>query len=135
AGTGDRPAVRAARGISGAQGQRELRQAPEGPGRSGGTSPVRPAVLQRRRARLQRRHPADTRRAGRPRHGLWRCRVLPGRGSRARGPRTGPAPMTRLLLLLLALAWMLPAAAEDGAGERIVDYDVDIAIQADGSLE
>lgn len=42
--------------------------------------------------------------------------------------------MTRLLVLLLALAWTLAAAAQDG-GERILDYDVDIAIQADGSLE
>jgi len=43
--------------------------------------------------------------------------------------------MTRLLALLLALAWALPAAAQDGGGERILGYDVDIAIQADGSLE
>ena len=43
--------------------------------------------------------------------------------------------MTRLLALLLALAWALPAAAQQDGGERILDYDVDIAIQADGSLE
>lgn len=43
--------------------------------------------------------------------------------------------MTRLLALLLALAWALPALAQQGAGERILDYDVDIAIQADGALE
>lgn len=42
--------------------------------------------------------------------------------------------MTRLLALLLALLWAVPAAAQDG-GERILDYDVDIAIQADGNLE
>lgn len=42
--------------------------------------------------------------------------------------------MIRLLALLLALAWALPAAAQN-RGERILDYDVDIAIQADGSLE
>ncbi|NLB57950.1 MAG: DUF2207 domain-containing protein, partial [Gammaproteobacteria bacterium] len=43
--------------------------------------------------------------------------------------------MTRLLALLLALAWALPAAAQQDGGQRILDYDVDIAIQADGSLE
>lgn len=43
--------------------------------------------------------------------------------------------MTRLLALLLALAWALPALAQRDGGERIVDYDVDIAVQADGSLE
>lgn len=43
--------------------------------------------------------------------------------------------MTRLLALLLALAWALPALAQDGGGERILDYDVVIAIQADASLE
>ena len=43
--------------------------------------------------------------------------------------------MTRLLALLLALAWALPAAAQQDGGERILDYDVDIAIQTDGSVE
>ena len=43
--------------------------------------------------------------------------------------------MTRLLALLLALAWSLPAAAQQDGGERILDYDVDIAIQANGGLE
>lgn len=43
--------------------------------------------------------------------------------------------MTRLLALLLALAWALPALAQQDGGERIVDYDVDIAVQADGNLE
>lgn len=43
--------------------------------------------------------------------------------------------MIRLLALLLALAWAAPAATQDRGGERILGYDVDIAIQADGSLE
>ena len=43
--------------------------------------------------------------------------------------------MTRLLALLLALAWILPAQAQERAGERILGYDVDIAIQTDGSLD
>ncbi|MGY0634815.1 DUF2207 domain-containing protein [Luteimonas sp. A478] len=43
--------------------------------------------------------------------------------------------MTRLLALLLALIWTFPATAQDRAGERILRYDVDIAIQSDGSLD
>lgn len=43
--------------------------------------------------------------------------------------------MIRLLALLLALAWSVPALAQDRSGERILRYDVDIAIQADGGLE
>lgn len=43
--------------------------------------------------------------------------------------------MIRLLALLLALAWALPVPAQDRGGERILGLDIDIAIQADGSLE
>ncbi|MGO1540334.1 MAG: DUF2207 domain-containing protein [Luteimonas sp.] len=42
--------------------------------------------------------------------------------------------MRRLLLLLLALAWALPALAQDRGGERILGYDVDISVQPDGAL-
>lgn len=45
--------------------------------------------------------------------------------------------MSRILALLLALglAWALPVAAQPDGGERILGYDVDIAIHADGSVD
>src|SRR5690606_35338933 len=135
AGAGDRQAARAEGGLPGPQGQPELRQAAAGPGRGGGAPAVRPPLLQRRGARLRRRDPAGPGPRRRPRVRLRRRRVLPGRRSRARRPGGGAAAMIRLLALLLALAWALPALAQQDGGERIVDYDVDIAPQADGSLE
>src|SRR5690606_17789121 len=139
AGTGAHPPARPARGLSRTAGQRELPRPAVRPGGRGGTPAVRTALLQRRGARPQRPGAARPRRAGGARLRLPRGGVLPGRGRQPRRARRGPRAMsagrTRLPGWLLAALLALSALAPAQAYERILRYDTEVVVAADGSLE
>src|SRR5690606_13166941 len=135
AGAGAGAAVRAAGGLPGPQGQRELRPAAARPGRGRGAPAVRAPLLQRRGARLQRRHPARARPAGRARRRLRQRGLLRGRRRTARRRAGGSAVNARLPVLAAIVLWLLACAAPLMAQERIEAYDIQVAVQADGSLE
>src|SRR5690606_33378586 len=125
---------RAAGGLSRPQGQRQLRPPAARPGGGGGTPAVCAPLLQRRGARLQRRHPARARPAGGAAGRLPRRGLLRGRRAAARGG-AGAAAMSARMSLFAALAlWLLACAAPLAAQERIDRYDIQVEIQADGSL-
>src|SRR5690606_21550528 len=135
AGAGSGAAVRAPGGLPGPQGQRELRAAAARPGRGRGAPAVRAPLLQRRGARLQRRHPARARPAGRARRRLRQRGLLRGRRRAARRRAGGSAVSARLPVFAAVLLWLLACAAPLMAQERIEAYDIRVAVQADGSLE
>src|SRR5690606_18155085 len=145
-------AGRAAGGLPRPQGRRELRAAAARPGRGRGVPAVRAPLLQRRRARLQRRGAARAGPAGRAQLRLHRRGVLPGRRRQARRGERGAVAVTRpatgailaafgaaarsvaavpATLVLLAILGATPAQAR----ERIVSYDQVIEVRADGSLD
>src|SRR5690606_29914409 len=126
-------AVRAQGGLPRPQGQRELPAPAAGPGGGRGAPAVRAPLLQRRGARVQRRHTARARRAGCAPGRLSARGVLRGRRSAARGG-TGGAAMNanRFALLALVLPWLLAWATTTAAAERIEAYDVRIDVAADG---
>src|SRR5690606_26003196 len=82
-----------------------------------------------------RRHPARARPAGGAAGRLPRRGLLRGRRAAARGG-AGAAAMSARMSLFAALAlWLLACAAPLAAQERIDRYDIQVEVQADGSLE
>src|SRR5690606_34714269 len=121
------------RAVPRAEGGPELPGAAGGARRDGGPSPVRAALLQRRRARIQH---APGKRAQQFRGPLVRLRappVLPersGRGGRRAASRSRELPVRTAALLLLSLLSGLAAA-----DERILEYRSDVLVRADASME
>ena len=125
--TGARPPVRAEGGLSGPQGERELRSAAARPGRSGGTPAVRAALLQRRGARLQRRRPACPRPARRahvpasPRPSSSRHATTSAR------PVQVAAVMTKRVLLIACCAcWLRRGAPSPRSASSPTTATIDI---------
>src|SRR3546814_8216981 len=136
--------------VRSSQGQRELRAASARPGRGRGAPAVRTPLLQRRRARLQRRGAAGARPAGGAQLQLRGRRVLPGRRRWARGGERGAVAVIRVMMgAVVASAHSFAAAAaptalvvlallgtsQAQARERILSYDTVIAVQADETGE
>src|SRR5690606_30359731 len=134
AGAGAGPAVRVARGLSRAEGQRQLRAAAARPGRGRGATAVRATLLQRRGPRLQQRHPARARPRGRA-PGRLRARGVLRVRRRAARAGAGAAAVSVLRRLGCACLLLVACALPLHAAERIEAYDIEVAVNADGSLE